>query len=83
MANAPGKVTCIATFHVAADSDTPERCYLRGTVLPADHPVVVRFPNFFEALPDAVATAAPVERATRAPGEKRTTVKPRTQAAGE
>jgi hypothetical protein len=80
MASSPGKVTCTATFHTAADGATPERCYLRGTVLPADHPIVVRFPAYFEALPDAVGTSAPVERATRAPGEKRAAVKPRTPA---
>jgi hypothetical protein len=71
MASSPGKVTCTATFHTAADDKNPERCYLRGTVLPADHPIVVAFPGYFEALPDAVETTAPVERATRAPGEKR------------
>jgi hypothetical protein len=40
---------------------------------PADHPVVKRYPEAFEEIRIVTHEAAPVERATAAPGEKRNT----------
>lgn len=60
----------VATETFSTDVDGAPYAVVRGTTrIRADHPLVDRYPNYFEPVEDHVALD--VEKTTAAPGDKR------------